>query len=452
MNPADSSATPPPAPARPWQNWAGNAGGRPAAWAAPRHPDEVCALVAEHHDRGQPLSVVGAGHSYAPLISPERRTLVSLERLSGITAQTETTVTVAAGTTVQELNRLLRQRGLALPDQSAIAEQTIAGAVATATHGSRPGAGSLSQLVRGLRLATPAEGLLDLGADDPELDAARVHLGALGVVTAVTLEVEPERTFRRTTFVRPWNHALEELPALLSHPHAGMWWFPHSPHVMVWTAEPATGAEHQRRPIPARRLIDAGLRNSMRRPWRARLTAGPTAQLLARAAPVSGSREELLVGQPPPRQLALEYTVPLQHTADALTALREIVTADRAPIVAPVDIRFSGADSGWLSPTFQRPGCHLGVAAYLPRNGRPDLRHFQRIDSVLAAFDGRPHWAKLHFRNGAQLAAGYPRWGAFQALRRRWDPLGLLCGPYLASLFGDGTHDPTGNESRAHGP
>ncbi|MFC3452588.1 D-arabinono-1,4-lactone oxidase [Amycolatopsis speibonae] len=420
-----------------WENWSGTVQGVPERLEIVDGEDEVCEIVRDRGKRAHGIGVAGSGHSYAGLVSPAGRILLDLQRHKGIVSidRVRMTVIVKAGTSLRALNRELAAEGLALPNQSAIDEQTVAGAVATATHGSGPGMGTLSSHLRSVRLVTANGTVRTVTDDEPEFDAVRVHLGCLGVVTALTFDVVPAHTLRKTIVRMPLKMVLGGLDELRTARYGGFWWYPHTSQAVVWRADP-TG-EAATPVIPTPRGLPLAFTNNRFPPVAARLVHSLSALSEGRPQSRVLPCDAALLSSLPPRLQALEYGIPVARAAEAITELADTVTRHGLRINAPVDVRFTGADSAWLSPSYQRDTCYLGVTCALPAD-RPSntwSRPFAVIDDLLARHEGRPHWAKVHFREPADLAARYPRWHDFLELRRRWDPDGVFLGDLLRATF-----------------
>ncbi|SER22871.1 D-arabinono-1,4-lactone oxidase [Lentzea albida] len=419
-----------------WANWSGAVRGIADSLLSPATTDELREIVLDDAARARGIGVVGSGHSYADLVAPAGRTLLDLRHHRGIDTvdPAAMTVTVRAGTTMRELNQELAAAGYALPNQSAIDEQTVAGVVATATHGSSPGLGTLSSHVVAARVLTADGRVRTVTRDDPELDGVRVHLGCLGVVLDLTFTVVPGHRLRKVVHRKPLPEVLADLGAFRDVHFGGFWWYPHTSQAIVWEASPT---DEPPTPPPARpgALLSLLCNNS----WTPRI-AGAAHYAAAVAAGRGGARvlrrdDALLHHLPPPVQ-GTEYSVPFDRAADAIRALVGEVRRGGLRVSAPVDVRFTAADTGWLSPSRQSPTCHIGVthpvSAHDPQGWIAPLR---AADSVLWEFDGRPHWAKVHFRTGRELASRYPEWDRFQELRRTWDPDGVFLGAHLRRLF-----------------
>ncbi|MCX2950159.1 D-arabinono-1,4-lactone oxidase [Lentzea sp. NEAU-D7] len=419
-----------------WSNWSGAVRGIADRLLAPRTADQLRDVVLDATARARGISVVGSGHSYANLVAPTGRTLVDLRHHRGIVAvdPAAMTVTVKAGTTMRELNQELAAAGLALPNQSAIDEQTVAGAVATATHGSSPRHGTLSSHVVSARILTADGQVRTITQDDPELDGVRVHLGCLGVVLDLTFAVVPGHRLRKVVLRRPLTEVLAGLDRFREVHFGGFWWYPHTSQAIVWEAAP-TDEPPTPSPGPPGALLSLLCNNS----WPP-LVAGTAHYAAALAAgrgraQVMRCDDALLHHLPPPVQ-GTEYSVPFDRAADAIRALVGEVRRGGPRVCAPVDVRFTAADTAWLSPSRQAITCHIGVTHPVSeRDPERWIAPLRAVESVLWEFEGRPHWAKVHSRTGQELAARYPDWSRFQELRKAWDPDGVFLGGHLRELF-----------------
>jgi len=217
---------------RRFRNWGRTVSTRPTAWLAPASEAEV--IEAIRGAAGQRVRVVGGGHSWSAIAAPEQIGM-TLDGFTGITARTDTTVTVRAGTRLKDLNAALAESGHALPIVGSIAEQAMAGAIATGTHGSSLVHGNLASLVERIRLVDGRGAVHDLAAGDPRLPAARVHLGALGVLTEITFRILP--AFRLAETIE--GIRIGDLPAQLaaiaaSAEYVKVWWMPHTKRALIF--------------------------------------------------------------------------------------------------------------------------------------------------------------------------------------------------------------------------
>lgn len=426
--------------------WAGTVRCRPAAWHHPADEDELIALVRRLSRAGERFKVVGAGHSWTPIACTDGH-LIRLDRLDRVIAVDPEAgrVTVEAGIRLWDLARALRRRGLALENLGSVADQSLAGAIATGTHGTGLGFPSLSGQVLGLRLVTARGEALEIDGDsEPELfQAARLHLGALGVVTRVTLRCEPDFDLHERAFVLPFDAAVEQMLHLArGHQHLKMWWLPHTERVLVVCFD-RTGA---------RRRGEARLGRALERGVLSPLLFAPLLRL-GHAAPAVVPAMNRALAQSyfrprervdwgprvftlpmPPRHDESEYALSAEQGPKALVWLRQHIEQQRLRVGFIVELRFSAAEQALLSPAFGRATCHLGAFLF---HGLRRPAYFSAFEAEMQRRGGRPHWAKAHHFDATYLRGALPGYGAFAALRRRLDPRRRLDNAFLRRVFPD---------------
>lgn len=393
--------------------------------------------------QGLRLKVVGAAHSWSDVALPGHLAM-SLDRLAGPVEIDRATgeVTVWAGTRLRDLNTLLREHGLAMPVLGSIAEQSVAGAISTGTHGSAPRLGNLASLVSRLRMVLPDGSIAEVsGKQQPELfQAARVGLGALGVITQVTFRCVPAFDLEEESYPMPFDEALLALPSLLEREaFFKLWWLPHTDRVQVFCYRKTRRASTFR---PALRWLDEQVINRL--VFAAVLGAGEAdpSQIpaLNRAVGalyfrptrrVAPSDKTFNIAMPPVHDEA-EAAIPVERTADALRWLRGYIEQERLAINFVIEVRFGAGDDAWMSPAYQRDSCFLG--AYTA-NRRDRERFFEGFERRMLEMRGRPHWGKSFRATGSQLRGLYPRFRDFAALREQLDPTGVMLNPFLERLF-----------------
>jgi len=415
----------------------------PAARAQPASEDEVAELIRDAASTGVRVKVVGAGHSWSDIACTDGM-LLSLDRLDRVLEVHEDRreVTVEAGIRLRALNAALAERGLALPVLGSIAEQSVAGAISTATHGSAPRLPNLAGLVTRLRMVLADGSVVDLSADrDPDLfAAARVGLGALGVITRVTLRFVP--AFRLEEICEPmrFDEALDKVPDLAAGEElVKLWWLPHTDAVQVFRYRRTEAPSRFRR---AARWVDEAIVNRgvfalllrTGRIWPALI---PKANRLVRAAyfrprrTVAASHQALTLAMPPSHQ-EIEYALPRELAAESLRRTRALVERDRLRVNFIAELRFVAGDDAWMSPDYRRDSAHLG--AYMA--SAPDLpRYFSTFEAEMLALGGRPHWGKQFAATAEQLRGAYPEYDRFDALRRKVDPQGVFGNAFLERVF-----------------
>ncbi|MER5702575.1 D-arabinono-1,4-lactone oxidase [Micromonospora sp. NPDC002296] len=427
-----------------WTNWAGNQRSTATAILRPRTVADVAEAVRAAGTAGERIRAVGSGHSFTPVARTTGRRMELTELDTEILIDRDRLlVTVPAGMPLHRLNTLLTANGLAMPNLGDIDAQTIAGAISTGTHGTGAAYGCLSTFVEALTLVTGTGEVLHCSAEQhPDVfAAARVSLGALGVLTEVTLRCVDAFTLRAHERPAPLAEVLSDLPALISaHDHVEFYWFPYTDRVQVKVND-RTPADD--RPLPGWRgwLDDDFLANTIFagacRLGRAVPTLVPTISAVSARAlterTYTGRSDAVFCTPRRVRFVEMEYGLPRAALPEALDALRRIVDGLPFKVLFPVEVRFTAPDDIWLSHGYGRESAYIAVHQYV---GMPYEPYFRAFEQVAAGLGGRPHWGKLHWRDAASLAPAYPRFADFQAVRARLDPAGIFRTPHLDTLFG----------------
>jgi FAD/FMN-containing dehydrogenase len=394
-------------------NWAGNQACAPRAVESPASEAEVQALV-----RGaDQVRCVATGHSFSP-VCLTGGTLLRMDRMSGITGIEPATgrVTALPGTPISAFGPPLWDAGLALGNQGDIDTQGIAGAVATATHGSGLDLQSFSATVRRVRLVTADGDVLEIGEDDERLPAAQVALGVLGVITEVELQAVPAHRLAERIEHWTWEEAWGRLDEMSrAHRHYSFFWIPAEGSAALYgleTPERATLADS----CYVKIYDDAG-------------ETVPDSDEPGRRV---GRSYRIYPATFEPNFHELEYFVPYDRGADVVAAMRELMLARLPDSIFPLEVRTVAADESWLSHSYERPSVVLSVSGAPGTDYEPYLRD---VDRLLGEFDARVHWGKLHYLTREQLHARYPRAADFVALRRELDPRGVFLNEHLRELF-----------------
>jgi L-gulonolactone oxidase len=428
-----------------WRNWAGTYSVTPARMQHPSSPDEVVEAVCRAANDDLSVKAVGAGYSFND-IAVTRGVMLDLSKITGVLAADKETglVTVAAGTTLHELNAELWQLGLSLSCLGNLDSATIAGAIATGTHGTGRRYGGLASQVRGLQLVTADGKLLECSATEhPELfAAARISLGALGIITAVTLQCEPAFVLHSVEAPADYDDLLEVLAKLELRDHFEFIWFPHTRRVLtkVQTRMPLNTPLHPRGALRSWRderfLGDTvfGAINRLTTTWpgatsrimRMATKALPEQQYTDRAYRIVPTQGSLVYR-------TMEYAVPRASLPHVLDELDDWVQRSGEQISFPVEVRLTAADNIPLSPAFGRETCYIAVFQY---HRRSHEKYFAAVEAIAREADGRPHWAKLHYRSAEDLAPSYPLFEEFLAVRDTHDPDRRFSNDYLRRVLG----------------
>ncbi|WP_371479240.1 D-arabinono-1,4-lactone oxidase [Kitasatospora sp. NBC_00315] len=428
-----------------WTNWAGNQSAHPAEVATPSSAAELGELIRRAAEAGRTVKAVGSGHSFTAIASAGDGVLV---RPEGLTAVRELdreagTVTVESGLPLSRLNRLLEAAGLSLTNMGDIEVQTVAGATSTGTHGTGRDSGSLAAQIRALEIVLADGSVRQCSpTENPGLfQGARLGLGALGVVTAITFGVEP--AFLLTAHERPmrFDEVVDRLDDLAAvNEHFEFYWFPHTDRCSTKRNNRSQGPAA---PLPRFKawLDDDFLSNTV---WEGACRVGRRfpASIPSIAAVASRAWSErtytdtayrVFTSPRTVRFTEMEYAVPREAAATVLRELKALVERSRWRVSFPVEVRFAPADDLWLSTASGRDSVYIAVHLY---RGTTDQGYFTEVEKLMTAHRGRPHWGKLHTRDAGYLADVYPRFGDFTALRDEVDPQRVFGNDYLRRVLG----------------
>jgi FAD/FMN-containing dehydrogenase len=400
-----------------WTNWVGNQSFTPAFTAAPRDEEEVVALVRAAAERGSHVRVAAATHSFTPVVETDGL-LLDLSALRGVvsTDAQRRRATALPATLIRDFYEPLWSAGLALRNQGDIDTQQIAGAVATATHGSGTGYTSLSGAVRGVRLVTATGDIRDIGEDELDLlHAAQVSVGMLGVVTRLELAVTDAYRLREQVGLRSWDDVMEHWDELVAdHRHFGFFWLPTEESAALYNLDSHGETVTDQCYVKVYDEVGPDVPDDA--------TEGRRVDRCYRIFPMVYD----------PNFHELEYFVALDKGPDALRAMRELMLKSLPDSVYPLEVRTVGREEAFLSPNHDTPTTVISVSG---KPGTDYWDYLRSVDALLADFDARVHWGKLHFLTRERLRALYPRADEFIALRRELDPEGVFLNDHLRPLF-----------------
>ena len=410
-----------------WTNWTGDRRCAPAAVETPRDEAEVAGAVRRAREAGRTVRVAGAGHSFSDVV-PTDGVLLRLDAFDRVLDADAASglARVQAGITLHALGPALAAHGLGLENQGDIDAQTLAGALATATHGTGARFRNLSANVVGMRLVDGRGEVVEL-TDPEDLRAARVALGALGVVTEVTLRCVPLYGLRRVDEPQPIDATLARLDELVAvHDHLELFAFPHTNTTMVRRTE-RVGADVRSTPRWRVRLQEDVLENAVlgafSRAGRRRPRATPRLNRTLMRLASRSEREDLAyrvyASRRAVRFTEMEYALPRDHGREAVERVLETIARRRLATGFPLEVRFVAPDDALLSPAHERATCYVAIHQY---RGMPFEALFAAAEEIFDGYGGRPHWGKRHTQTAETLAPRYPRWDAFARARDRLDP------------------------------
>ncbi|WP_030171834.1 D-arabinono-1,4-lactone oxidase [Streptomyces sp. NRRL S-813] len=430
-----------------WRNWGGNVGARPAREVAPASVEELAAAVRRAAEDGLKVKAVGTGHSFTSIAATDG-VLIRPQLLTGIRTidRDAMTVTVEAGTPLKRLNMALAREGLSLTNMGDIMEQTVSGATSTGTHGTGRESASIAAQIKGLELVTADGSTLtcsDKGTEEERavFAAARIGLGALGIVTAITFAVEPIFLLTAREEPMPLEKVLAEFDQLWAeNEHFEFYWFPHTGSTNTKRNNRSAGPE-----APVGQLAgwfeDEFLSNGVFQVanWVGR-AAPATVPAIARVSSRALSARtytdipyKVFTSPRRVRFVEMEYAVPRAALPDTLRELKAMVDHSGLRVSFPVEVRTAPADDITLSTASGRESAYVAVHMF---RGTPYQRYFTAAERIFTAHEGRPHWGKIHTRDAEYFAGVYPRFGEFTALRDRLDPERLFQNDYLRRVLG----------------
>lgn len=431
-------------PGREWVNWAGDQSCVPFEIVFPASRDELTDVVAAAAAAGRKVSVAGSGHSFTETAMTEG-TMVRIEALKGILdADPDSGLArVGAGTVLADLNEELAALGLAMENLGDIDRQTLAGAISTGTHGTGARLRNISAQVEGLELVLADGSVRHLtAATHPELlRAARVGVGALGAIAAVTMRCVPAFSLSRVDSPRPRDEVLDSFQDLAdANDHFELFTFPYADNALVLERNRSENPPRPRGRAAAY-LNDVVLENWALGALSATGKAFPDripalsrlAGRLASASRTIDRSDRVFANDRRVRFTEMEYGVPREHGPEAARRVIEWVRQNRYPVFFPIEMRVAAGDDASLSPSHGRDTAYIAVHQYRGMEWRP---YFEAVEEVMDSYGGRPHWGKRHFQTAENLAPRYPAWQEFQRARDELDPNRVFTNAYAERVLG----------------
>ena len=428
----------------PWRNWAGDEGCAPVALERPSSTAELADAVVRAGVQGRRVRVAGAGHSFSDIACTDG-VQVRLDRMASVldVDRSSGLVRVQAGITIHALNRKLAEYGLAMENLGDIDVQSVAGAISTATHGTGARLRNIPSQVHALTLVLADGSTLECSAEhDPEVfRAARVGLGALGVVAEVTLRCVPAFVLEGLDRPAPLLQTLERFEELaLGNEHFEFFVFPHAETALTRTNN---RTEELARPRGRARAYanDVLLTNHAFGAFCAlgKLLPAQIPRINRAVVSLAGSsrrvdRSDRIFASPRLVKFTeMEYSLPRERTPEAVRRVLELVEDRGFAVPFPVEVRTVAADDAFLSTAAGRDSGFVAVHMYRGMEWEP---YFRAVEAIMDDLGGRPHWGKRHFQSAATLRRRYPEWERFQEVRRRLDPHGRFGNAWTNRVLG----------------
>jgi FAD/FMN-containing dehydrogenase len=404
-----------------WRNWVGNQSCIVRHKGAPESEAALAEMVREATAAGLNVRCAGSGHSFTPvaLTSGLMLTLSGMQGIVNIDPARKR-VSVKAGTTINQLGKTLKSNGLSLINQGDIDSQALAGALTTGTHGTGAALGNMASQIVGMRLVQADGSILVVDETTPDLlEAARVSVGMLGVISEITLQVMDSYNLHEKLWRCDFDECMEQHDELAAkHRHFGFFWcpVPESRHCYCLPDTSSVSTTEKTADVCEMKVID--------------ITDRP---------PMEGNFERIAYSSEiypieyVPNFHELEYAVPIAYGKDAVRAVRKLMLEKHPTCIYPIEYRFTAGDSGWISPFYKQDSITLSVSG---EPGSDYWEYLKDVDTILRQYGSRPHWGKLHFLGADDVTALYPRSNDFRALRAKVDPGGRFLNDHLRQLFG----------------
>ncbi len=425
-------------------NWSRNVEAHPRRIEHPASTAEIVSLLQASRSQGLPVKAYGAAHSFTHIAATDG-VLMRLDRMNRVLAHDAASgrVRVQAGISLRKLNPELLALGLALPNLGDVDPQSVAGAISTGTHGTGGRLHGIAAAVVGVQLVTAEGEVVEIDEQHPWFGAARVSLGALGIISEVTLQCVPAFLLHAREEPMPLPEVIDRLPELIhENDHFEFYWFPHTEKALIKRNNRVPDGT-QRAPVGRiRHLIDDellsnavfGLLN---------MAAARRRSLVPRLNRISGSvlspREyvdhshEVFVSPRRVRFRESEFAMPREALPDVIAGLQDWFDAGHETISFPIEVRFTGADDIWMSTGHERDNCYVAVHHF---HRSDPAAYFAAAQDIFIAHEGRPHWGKLNTVDAAYLRRQYPRFDDFLAVRDEADPQRVFTNPYLDRVLG----------------
>jgi L-gulono-1,4-lactone dehydrogenase len=426
-----------------WRNWSGDQRCSPTEVVRPHDRDALATAIVVAAEAGRTVSVAGSGHSFTEAAMTDG-TMIDVAGLSGVIDADPGSgvVRVGAGTVLAELNEELHRLGLAMENLGDIDRQTVAGAISTGSHGTGAKLRNISAQVDAVEVVTAAGGVRELNGAEPDLlRAARVSIGALGAISAVTLRCVPSFVLERIDSPQPRDEVLDSFEQRAEeHDHFELFTFPYADSALVLERNRVEGPLRPRGPVGAY-LNDIVIENwaleALSAAGKLVPSATPRLSRLA-AALASGGKtvdrsDRVFASERRVRFTEMEYGVPREHGPTAARRVIEWVRSNRYPVFFPIEMRVAAGDDALLSPSYERDTAYIAVHQYRGMEWRP---YFEAVEEIMRDYGGRPHWGKRHFQTAETLAPLYPEWEKFRVARDELDPSRVFANEYASRVLG----------------
>ncbi|CAG8590135.1 22405_t:CDS:10 [Cetraspora pellucida] len=428
-------------------NWSKTAYCTPELYFEPEFENDIVKIIELAKRNNKNVRAIGMAHSPSDLPFSDEY-LISMNKLNRVIEvdPEAMTITVEAGMKISQLNEELVKHGLALSNLLSISDLTIAGMISTASHGTGINFGCLSTQIKSLTLLTDSCGKMYCSEtmNSDVFKAALCSLGALGIITQVTIQCENAFLLEANQTPAKLNYVLDNLDVIVhSAEHVKLWWFPHTDDCIIWKAN-RTNKNSSPQKISYIRDILFGFYLHQLFLYFSRFQSSIVPKInqlifsLTFSKPIHAIDDSYKIFTfdclfP---QYVNEWAIPIENSIYAIRDLKRWIETTGTKAHLPVEIRFVDQDDIWLSPSYGRKVCYIGIIIYRPYyQSLPYKKYWAGYESIMRSYEGRPHWAKKSTMFKHELEKAYPKLQSFIKLQKQLDPTGLFLNPYLKRHF-----------------
>ena len=431
-----------------WKNWANLSKCEPKKIQFPKSLSDLKQIITETKITKETIKVVGHGNSYNTNFHTEG-TLVSLKDFNTIQETNIETqqVSIDAGVSINKLVQHCSNNGLALSSLGTNMFDNVAGACSTGHHGSGINYGILSSYIDSFDLLLASGQTLTIKKGDWLYDALGVHLGAVGIITKLTLNTEKRFKLKQEVFpisLQAFQDCMSDL--LSANDHVKLIWAPHTNDYQCWIANRTEESidhnfmhwkNHMIDGLLINNLVHASLlyTTAIKAAWIRSINQWLSNYFLKGKTQCIGWSDQIFYLPHLLKQDAIEYAIPLDKTVAFLQDLHNLIEAQSFHVQFPIEVRFVKQDNFWLSPAYQKDMCYIGTKAHLLPFLTPNYKpYFQAVSQLIETYQGRFHWGKQNYSSKTYLENSYPKWKEFWTLRDYLDPNKMFMNNWLTEL------------------
>ena len=426
------------------KNWGGNIKWNPTTIAYPSTEEEIQKLVLKAANERKKIRVIGTGHSFTAVCKTDD-ILISLDKYQGLVNVDKEKVqaTVKGGTKLNTLGGLLFQEGMAMENLGDIDVQSIAGTISTGTHGTGKKFGTISTQVIALRFINGKGEIITCSTSENQdlFKAAQVSLGMLGIITEVTLQCVPMYKLALEIKKEPVDAVFTNLQQrLANNRNFEFYWFPYTDTTLAKTTNQVEDTdvdkvnffnywtEYVLENYAFKVLCEYG--NLF--PSKAAAISRFSAKAVSDVKKVAHSHK-VYATQRMVRFVEMEYNIPSEAFPDAWKDITKAFEKKQFHVHFPLEVRWVRQDDIYLSPAYDRNATYIACHVY---NKKEYKAYFKVLEEIFRAYDGRPHWGKMHTLTPSEIASKYPKLESFLQCRKIHDPDGGFTSTYISQLFG----------------